>query len=87
MTRIPDPWQPSETLATAIVNFLRQPMTLAVLASTGAHGAFFLGLPLVTGSNAPDLRTVNVVQLTPEEQAKLSGAVPQLPNQPTPRPT
>jgi hypothetical protein len=53
---------------------LRQPMVLAVAASTVAHGLAFLVLPVVTNSaeskKLPD-RIVGVVELTPEQQAKL----------------
>jgi hypothetical protein len=53
---------------------LRQPMFLAVAASTVAHGLVFLALPVVTNSaeskQLPD-RVVGVVELTPEQQAKL----------------
>jgi hypothetical protein len=62
-----------ESLA-GLPDALRQPMFLAVAASTVAHGLVFLVLPVVTNSaeskKLPD-RVVGVVELTPEQQAKL----------------
>jgi hypothetical protein len=63
---------------------LQQPMVLAVAASGLVHGLFFLVLPVVTNSaeskKLPD-RIVNVIELTPEQQANLppSMMVNQLP--------
>jgi hypothetical protein len=68
---------------------LRQPMVLAVAASGLVHGLFFLVLPVVTNSaeskKLPD-RIVNVIELTPEQQANLppSMMVNQLPLNQTP---
>ncbi len=68
---------------------LRQPMVLAMAASGLAHGLFFLVLPVVTNSaeskKLPD-RIVNVIELTPEQQANLppSMMVNQLPLNQTP---
>ncbi len=68
---------------------LRQPMVLAMAASGLAHGFFFLVLPVVTNSaeskKLPD-RIVNVIELTPEQQANLppSMMVNQLPLNQTP---
>jgi hypothetical protein len=63
-----------ETSLAGLPNTLRQPMFLAVAASTLAHGLVFLVLPVVTNSaeskKLPD-RIVGVVELTPEQQAKL----------------
>jgi hypothetical protein len=60
---------------------LRQPMVLAVAASGLMHGLFFLALPVVTSSaeskKLPD-RIVEMVQLTPEEQAKLPPSMTQV---------
>jgi hypothetical protein len=68
---------------------LRQPMVLAVAASGLVHGLFFVVLPVVTNSaeskKLPD-RIVNVIELTPEQQANLppSMMVNQLPLNQTP---
>jgi hypothetical protein len=54
---------------------LREPMVLAVVASGLVHGFTFLLLPVLTTSaeakNQGTERIVSVVELTPEEQAKL----------------
>jgi hypothetical protein len=72
MSRMNAPWTNPEPLSDAIPEFLRSPMTIAVGASILAHGIFFLGLPVVVNSaNKEDLRPVNVVQLTPQEQAQV----------------
>lgn len=67
---------------------LREPFTIAILASLGFHGLLWFGLPLLSSSAAkqPEQRTLNVVELSPlEQQARL----PQSPNllQPIPTPT
>lgn len=65
-------WLNSEAIADTVMDWLRQPMTIAMVASLGAHGLLFLGLPAVTGkAKQPDTRTVGVVTLTPEEMAQL----------------
>jgi hypothetical protein len=60
-------------------NTLQRPMTVAVGASILTHGLVLVGLPLLTGAaDAPEKpdRVVNVITLTPEEQAKLPQAAP-----------
>jgi hypothetical protein len=60
-------------------NTLQRPMTVAVGASILTHGLVLVGLPLLTGAaDAPEKpdRVVNVITLTPEEQAKLPQASP-----------
>uniref|UniRef100_A0A832H5D3 TonB C-terminal domain-containing protein n=1 Tax=Oscillatoriales cyanobacterium SpSt-402 TaxID=2282168 RepID=A0A832H5D3_9CYAN len=61
---------------------LRQPFSLAVLASLGVHTLLWFGLPLLPSSSAkqPEQRTLSVVELSPLEQA---ARLPQTsPNQP-----
>lgn len=61
---------------------LRQPFSLAVLASLGVHTLLWFGLPLLPSSSAKqtEQRTLNVVELSPLEQA---ARLPQTsPNQP-----
>ena len=71
MSRMNTPWANSEQFGDALPEFLRSPMTLAMGASVLAHGVFFLGLPAVMNPNDPqDIRPVNVVQLTPQDQAQ-----------------
>jgi hypothetical protein len=73
MSRMNEPWANSEPFGDAMPEFLRSPMTVAIGASVLAHGLFFLGLPIVADhANKEDLRPVNVVQLTPQEQAQVS---------------
>ncbi|MBF2027345.1 MAG: energy transducer TonB [Oscillatoriales cyanobacterium C42_A2020_001] len=70
--------QSAETLWKA----LRQPFSLAVLASLGVHTLLWFGLPLLPSSSAkqPEQRTLSVVELSPLEQA---ARLPQTsPNQP-----
>ncbi len=58
---------------------LREPFSIAILASLGFHGLLWFGLPLLSNSapKQPDQRTLNVVELSPlEQQARL----PQMPN-------
>jgi hypothetical protein len=67
---------------------IREPFTIAILASLGFHGLLWFGLPLFSSSatKQPEQRTLNVVELSPlEQQARL----PQTPNllQPIPTPT
>ncbi|PZV09446.1 MAG: hypothetical protein DCF22_18505 [Leptolyngbya sp.] len=53
---------------------LCQPMSLAVLASLGAHGLLWVGLPLMAASqpqSADTQRSVPLVELSPLEQARL----------------
>jgi hypothetical protein len=60
-------------------NTLQRPMTVAVGASILTHGVVLVGLPLITGAaDAPEKpdRIVNVITLTPEEQAKLPQSAP-----------
>jgi hypothetical protein len=72
MSRMNAPWTNPESFSDAMPEFLRSPMTIAVGASLLAHGIFFLGLPVVANhANKDDLRPVNVVQLTPQEQAQV----------------
>ena len=71
MSRMNTPWANPEQFGDALPEFLRSPMTLAMGASVLAHGVFFLGLPVVVNPNeAQDIRPVNVVQLTPQDQAQ-----------------
>ncbi len=72
MSRMNAPWANPEPFGDAMPEFLRSPMTVAIGASVLAHGIFFLGLPVVANhANKEDLRPVNVVQLTPQEQAQV----------------
>lgn len=62
----------------------RKPMVMAVTASALAHGLFFVALPKLASSatkNQPPERVVNLIELTPEEQANLpqTMSVEQLP--------
>ena len=53
---------------------LLQPMSLAVLASLGAHGLLWFGLPLMSASEpkpADTQRSVPLIELSPLEQARL----------------
>ncbi|OUC14856.1 MAG: hypothetical protein B0A82_11110 [Alkalinema sp. CACIAM 70d] len=59
-------------MVTLVTEVAKQPMTIAMVASIGAHGLFLLGLPALTASQPKDnTRTVGVVALTPEEMAQL----------------
>ena len=83
MSRMNAPWANSEQFGDALPEFLRSPMTLAMGASILAHGIFFLGLPIVANpGESQDIRPVNVVQLTPQEQAQTPAIAlqPQLPS-------
>jgi hypothetical protein len=77
-----------EASLSTLPGVMRQPMVLAVAASGLVHGLVFLVLPVVTNSaeskKLPD-RIVNVIDLSPEQQAKLppSMMVSQLPTLPT----
>ena len=72
MSRMNVPWTNPESLGEALPEFLRSPMTLAMGVSVLAHGIFFLGLPVVANQGeAQDIRPVNVVQLTPQDQAQV----------------
>lgn len=53
---------------------LREPFSIAILASLGFHGLLWFGLPLIPSSNVKptDQRTLQVVELSPlEQQARL----------------
>ncbi|NJR70017.1 MAG: hypothetical protein HC771_16255 [Synechococcales cyanobacterium CRU_2_2] len=52
---------------------LRQPMVLATVLSLGLHGVIFAALPLLArGSDKPEEpESVSVVELSPEEVARL----------------
>ena len=83
MSRMNAPWANSEQFGDALPEFLRSPMTLAMGASILVHGIFFLGLPIVANpGESQDIRPVNVVQLTPQEQAQ-TPAIDQQPQQPS----
>ena len=83
MSRMNAPWTNPEPLGEALPEFLRSPMTLAMGASVLAHGIFFLGLPVVANQGeAQDIRPVNVVQLTPQDQAQVP-AIALQPQQPS----
>lgn len=72
MTHLNSPWLNSEHMVTLVTEVAKQPMTIAMVASIGAHGLFLLGLPAITASQPKDnTRTVGVVALTPEEMAQL----------------
>lgn len=58
------------------LELLRQPGSLALLASLGLHGSLWLGFPLLPGDQPSPLetqRTVQVVELSPLEQQRLPG--------------
>jgi len=62
-----------------VLKKLREPFTIAILASIGVHGVLWFGLPLLSASTTKpsDQRTLNVVELSPlEQQARL----PESPN-------
>ena len=83
MSRMNAPWANPEQFGDALPEFLRSPMTLAMGASFLVHGIFFLGLPVVANHGDPqDIRPVNVVQLTPQDQAQVP-AIAQQPLQPS----
>ena len=83
MSRMNAPWANPEQFGDALPEFLRSPMTLAMGASVLVHGIFFLGLPVVANHGDPqDIRPVNVVQLTPQDQAQVP-AIAQQPLQPS----
>ncbi|MGI0492077.1 hypothetical protein ACN4EG_09710 [Alkalinema pantanalense CENA528] len=72
MTHLNSPWLNSEHMVTLVTEVAKRPMTIAMVASIGAHGLFLLGLPSITASQPTDnTRTVGVVALTPEELAQL----------------
>lgn len=59
-------------------NLVQQPMFVAVAASAVVHGLVFVALPAVTtpvGQQKDPERVVSVIELTPEEQARLPQAV------------
>ena len=83
MSRMNAPWANSEQFGDGLPEFLRSPMTLAMGASVLAHGIFFLGLPVVANQGeAQDIRPVNVVQLTPQDQTQVP-AIALQPQQPS----
>ena len=83
MSRMNAPWANSEQFGDALPEFLRSPMTLAMGASILVHGIFFLGLPILANpGESQDIRPVNVVQLTPQEQAQ-TPAIALQPQQPS----
>ena len=56
------------------LEMLRQPFSIAVLASLGVHGLLWVGLPWMTQADEPapdNQRSVQVVELSPLEQARL----------------
>jgi hypothetical protein len=69
-----------------LLAFVRQPMSIASIASLGIHGALLFlapSLPQGQQAKAEGPKTVNVVQLTPEEQKRLpnfSKSIPALSN-------
>ncbi|MDX2243338.1 MAG: hypothetical protein NW224_21875 [Leptolyngbyaceae cyanobacterium bins.302] len=57
-----------------VLKKLREPLSIAVLASLGVHGLLWFGLPLISSSKSkpPEQRSLNVVELSPlEQQARL----------------
>jgi len=65
-----------------LLTVLRQPFSLAVMASIGIHALLWVLLPLLTSSQekAPDTsRTIGVVELSPIEQLRLPELVGELP--------
>jgi len=69
---IPD-WFSQETLQKTLET-LRQPFSLALLASLGIHGFLLVILPLLPGSKSDEFdtkQTVKVVELNPAEQLRL----------------
>ncbi|NJP08324.1 MAG: hypothetical protein HC866_01680 [Leptolyngbyaceae cyanobacterium RU_5_1] len=93
LKNVPDLFR-QENLEKAWV-LLRQPTSLAVIASLGVHGLLWFGLPLVSSSEQkpPDAeRTVQVVELSPLEQSRLpqsplAQALTPLPGPMPPKPT
>lgn len=65
-----------ENLGT-ILNALRQPTTIALVASLGVHGLFLAGLPFLSSvqSKQPQAQeTVQLIELSPAEQSRLPSA-------------
>ncbi|MGV0025776.1 hypothetical protein [Phormidesmis priestleyi] len=69
------PIAPSSAFSSFVSNLpdlLQQPASLALFGSIGAHLFFFATLPAFTAPPAqPDLRSVRLVNLTPQEQSRL----------------
>jgi hypothetical protein len=69
------PIAPSSAFSTFVRNLpdlLQQPASLALFGSIGAHMFFFATLPAFTSPpKEPDLRSVRLVNLTPQEQSRL----------------
>lgn len=65
---------------------LRHPFSLAIFASLGVHGLLWFGLPLVSFSNAkqPNERSLEVIELSQLEQARLPDTSLSLPLKPAP---
>lgn len=70
-----------------VLKKLREPFSIAILASLGVHGLLWFGLPLLSSSatKAPEQRALNVIELSPlEQQARLPQSSSLL--QPSPNP-
>ncbi|KAM3113859.1 hypothetical protein [Phormidesmis sp. 146-33] len=69
------PIAPSSAFSSFVRNLpdlLQQPASLALFGSLGAHLFFFATLPALTSPpEQPDLRSVRLVNLTPQEQSRL----------------
>ncbi|MBL1174499.1 hypothetical protein [Pantanalinema sp. GBBB05] len=62
-----------ENLGT-ILNAIRQPTTIALVASLGVHGLFLAGLPFLSSVQSKQPKseeTVQLIELTPAEQSRL----------------
>ena len=78
-----------------ILYILRQPLTIAFLASIGVHGLLGIGLPLLSSeeTTADEKGAVSLIELSPQERsqvppASLAQPFPSLlPQQPSPQPT
>lgn len=69
------------------LEILRNPLTIAALASVGIHGALFVVLPMLPSANPREIdpqQTVGVIELSPTEQLRLPDfANPQITLPPT----
>ncbi len=86
LKNVPNPFQP-DNLGKAW-KLLREPFSLAILASVGVHGLIAFGLPWLAASDsksAQDQRTVQVVELSPLEQARLPQPTLRQPFNPLPK--
>lgn len=77
-------FQDFSTLQKNVQQWLKHPAVWSGIVSVGAHGLLFALLPLLPGDalkdNPPDLqRSVDLVELTPEEQQRLPDFQDQLP--------